>query len=197
MRDRTRLKLLAESNRAMGSMVIWFAVFIIAFLLLVFTVKTSTQTGAIMLITTAGMSIGISMLYLLRYARLNGMMRDGEKKPPAKEDASKKLEFNAAHNEPTIRLESREDNQIKLGRYEFSQKEWRLIHDALKDAGWHWNRSNVASAGVIKSITASGVFPAFQKELIRLRVLNLDDREITPGGRAVLRDAAGIRIVTP
>ena len=197
MRDRTRLKLLAESNRAMGSMITWFTVFIIAFLLLVFTVKTINQTGAIIVITVISMSLGITMLYLLRYARLNGMMREDGRKPPAKEDADKLLEFNVVHAEPTIRLESREDNQIKLGRYEFSQKEWRRLHDALKDADWHWNRNNVASAGVIKSITASGVFPAFQKELIRLRVLDLDDRAITPGGRAVLRDAAGIRIVTP
>ena len=196
MRDRTRLKLLEESNRAMGSMVIWFTTFIVAFLLLIITVKTITKVGATITITIAVISLSNSILYLLRYARLNGMMRDDEKKPPTK-DASKMLEFNVVHNEPAIRLESCEDNQMKLGRYEFSQREWRRIHDALKDAGWHWNRSNVAEAGVIKSITASGVFPAFQKELIKLKVLNIEERQITPGGRAVLRDAAGIRIVTP
>ena len=197
MRDRTRLELLGESNRAMGSMIIWFAVFVVASLVMAFNWKNLSVAGAIIIIATISVSLFVMVLYAFRYARLNGMMRDDDDEEPPANNASDILNFRIEHPEPTIRLETSDKNQIKLGRYEYSQVEWKAIYNALKDADWHWNRKNVAAAGVIKSITAQGVFPAFQKELVKIRVLDLTERKITPGGRAALRNAAGIRTVTP
>jgi len=196
MKTRTQLDLISETNRTMGSMIVWFAVFVVSSLTYAFSVTDLSDAGAIVLLSSISVSSFVVVLYSFRYSRMNGMMREGEKKKPPQKKADDILEFRSEQKTTPVRLETSDKNQIKIGRYEYSQAEWRAIYNSLKDAGWHWNRENVAAAGVIKSITAKGVFPAFQKELVKLNVLNLADRKITSDGRAALRCAAGVRIIT-
>ena len=194
MNDRTRRDLLEESNGTMKNLITWFAFLVISLLIYAFSYKAMPKTGAVILISIIAISLFVAVLMAFKYARLNGMMNEEE--DPSSNGADTLHKSQAEHREPVIKLELRADNLIKLGRYEFTRAEWVRIHNVLKAARWHWNRKTIGDADVIKSITAPGVFPKFQEDMIRLRILDLERRLITPAGRAILRDAAGIKVVT-
>ena len=75
-----------------------------------------------------------------------------------------------------------------------SQREWSHLHEKLHENNWHWNRANVAEAGVFKSITAPGVFNRLTEDWRRLGML--DGRTVNGRGRSALREAAGLWIIT-
>jgi hypothetical protein len=109
-------------------------------------------------------------------------------------DASAMLNFHAERRAAAVKLWTQDENQIKIGLHEMSQRDWKTLYEKLNDVDWHWNRANVAEAGVIKNITAPGVFPALTKEWRELGMLKA--RHVTGRGRSALREAAGIRVVT-
>jgi len=194
MRQSDTTRLINESNHAMRFMVGSFAVSIVALLIFFFKVAMINDVQAIALIATISISLLLATLYLFRYARFNGMMRDDEPPTPVTyEDVSDVLNFPASHAPAGVRLHYAEDNLIRIGRYQLTRRQWRALAMTLADLNWRWTRANVGKAKVIKNLTAPGIYRGMTSDMERLEIVKRG--RVTVAGRDAICEAAGLDVV--
>ena len=190
MRDRTRIELINQSNRAMNGLAAWFGIAIIALLILIIRVKALSPAAAIVVISCVTFGLFVATLFAMKYARLNGLMWQDE--PPA-DDASDALLFDAEIPQPTVRLYQSDDNVIRVGQYQFTTRQWRTLAHVLKDSNWRWTRHILSKAKVIKNLTAPGIYRDMTSDFERLGIV--DKGRVTINGRDAICEAAGLDVV--
>ena len=188
MREHTRLRLISESRRIYNRLVLFTAVLIAGIVLLARPETLDSPLWFGVGVTGALVSLVAIALNILL---VRGLDYDDE--PPPAGDVSDTLLF-SEQRQPGVKLWTSDDNLIKIGLHEMSQRNWHVLHEKLHAANWYWNRQNVAEAGVFKSITAPGIFNRLTEDWRRLGML--DGRRVNGRGRSALREAGGIRMVT-
>ncbi|RLC99330.1 MAG: hypothetical protein DRI46_09700 [Chloroflexi bacterium] len=105
--------------------------------------------------------------------------------------------MSAKHGPPKGRLWSVDENIIKVGKYELSHADWRILYFALHDNTWYWNKANVTKAKradgslVIPNLTGAA-YGELEKEFRHLGFFVGRSRKINDHGRRTLREAANL-----
>jgi len=172
MRQSDTTRLINESNHAMRFMVGSFAVSIVALLVFFFKVAMINDVQAIALIATISISLLLATLYLFRYARFNGMMRDDEPPTPVTyEDVSDVLNFPASHAPATATvIEVTAGTNILRSKPEIQPDYGTLgdLADSLYANNWYWSRDN-AVQGSYKNLTAR--YGGITAEMKRMKII--------------------------
>ena len=182
MRDNTRYRI-AESRRIYRALVWWIAVLVASVILLSFPEaqqRTPILASCITIIIVSLVAISLNILLV------RGLKRN-EPEPPAN-DASDTPLF-SEQRQADMRLEVHEDSMTRLGRFRFTQSQWRLLAVALSDKGWKWTRRNIGEAGIFTSLTAPGVYGEITEDFERLGIV--DNGRVTAQGRDKLCGMAG------
>ena len=190
MNQRERMTLITESNKAMNGLAVWFAVAIVALLIIVINVSHLSPTVAIVVISSFSFGLFMATLFALKYARLNGLMWQDEQ--PA-DDASDALLYETEIPQPTVRLYQSDNNVIRVGQHQFTRRQWRTLAHVLKESNWRWTRHILGKAKVVKSLTAPGVYRDMTNDFERLGIV--DKGRVTADGRDAICEAAGLDVV--
>ena len=199
MRDRTRLELIAESNKIYRSLVWWIAVLVIAIIAMIrpATMKNEWLFVAVLSATiVAFVAIGLNVL------RVNGL-GDDEPEPPRFDTSSL---FESSIGQPITRLEARtKDNQLRRCTYDFSPGQWLKLVHALKINDWVWSRDySVRKADIFNatntpgtSLTRAADWRKVCAEFERLNVIRKRGGSwvVTDEGRESLCAMANLRVV--
>ena len=190
LRDSIRNRRYEESRRIYTSLV-RSVCFLVPGIMLLFYPGTFDN----LLLCAVGITAVIVSLVViaLNIVLMLGLKRNDSSQPLVTDDVSDALLYSEKRL-PAVKLETQDGNQIRIGIFELEQWQWRKLHDSLRDAEWYWIRDNIDDAKVIKNLTAPGVFSKLTDDWRTLRIL--DGRYVNARGRAALREAGGITLIT-
>jgi len=202
MRDRTRLELIAESNKIYRSLVWWIAVLVIAIIAMIrpATMKNEWLFVAVLSATiVAFVAIGLNVL------RVNGL-GDDEPEPPQPDDPSDALLF-SEHPIRATRLENRvTERQTVRSIYKFRPAQWRRLYNELRLHNWKWRRKPLRNARVFNQrftpgtyLTTADGYKSITREFARLEIIECDERgfwDVTDDGKLLLETWANMQVRT-
>jgi len=184
MRQSTTARLITESNRIYRALVFFTAVLVAGIILLARPATLNSPTLFSIGITAVIVSfVAIALNVLL----VRGLRRCDELPPPPN-DISDMMLFAEQRLAP-VRLQTRDGNTMRLGRFRFTQSQWRLLAVALSDKGWRFTRRNIGAAGIFTSLTAPGIYNDIVEDMTRLGIV--DNGYVTGQGREMLCEMAG------
>jgi len=156
--------LLDKSDHYMSRVAAWAIVTLIGLVAFIFILQDPAvrymAAGGTLLMFSGGSFI--TLLYMMKYARVNGMMHDSSG-PPA-------VRFEQEIEAPAeIRIVSRNPEQpqrLIIAGQLISMRQWRRLASTLQYHNWHFTRDVLAEAGTFRSLTSN--FPKIKDEFIRL-----------------------------
>lgn len=152
--------LIAQSDRAMNWMIIWFCISIIGCILTVF-VWMSPNVHKFGIAVSVSMLTGgffVACIQAFKYARFNRLMSEPPAPPPPPRDMPTGRPMFESETTPRIMVRT-SHNQWLLSRYNhITQRQWRMLYDALVNYDGLWSRDY--------SIKSSGIFAADETGII-------------------------------
>jgi len=186
--------LLDKSDHYMSRVAAWAIITLIGLVAFIFILQDPAvrymAAGGTLLMFSGGSFI--TLLYMMKYARVNGMMHDSSG-PPA-------VRFEQEIEAPDVHVVSTRGNQMLLSRYKFSHRQWWKLIGALRNWGRVWSRDNslhesgiftAAETGLI--LNASGVYSDLTKDFARMKIIQKRGGSwyVTEMGWAELHKSAG------
>ena len=185
--------LLDKSDHYMSRVAAWAIVTLIGLVAFIFILQDPAvrymAAGGTLLMFSGGSFI--TLLYMMKYARVNGMMHDSSA-PPA-------VRFEQETEAPAARIVSRTaDNQLSLSRFQYSPSDWRLLIKELRITRHKWTRKALANTKLFPYVTAPGEFNKITKEFERLGVVDGRARNwyVTDAGWTMLHEVANLPVIT-
>ena len=186
-----------RSRRISSAIILWFAVVISGITLRQLTIGiwySDFVTTSIVIYFTLAIGVG-SLAIVLNTINYFRML------PPEIPTGRplRNIRYEHTIRPPGIRLESIEGGRYVLGKYDFTEEQWRRIRDQVKWNGWKWNRKVLESSGVFTmaetgmSITNGNTFNETVQEMVRLKIIKGRTRAwiVTAFGKQELSRAAG------
>ena len=184
--------LLDKSDHYMSRVAAWAIITLIGLVAFIFILQDPAlrpmAVGGTLLMFSGGSFI--TMLYMMKYARVNAMMHDSSGPPAVRFEQE---------TEPTARIVSRTaDNQLSRSRFQFSPSDWRVLIKELRITRHKWTRKALANTKLFPYVTAPGEFNKITKEFERLGIVDGRARNwyVTEAGWIMLHEVANLQVLT-